>query len=73
MATLGALGVVYGDIGGLGEMTHLEGLHAHAQHKARVRGFSHKGWNSVTVKEALAFLLLAVNATATSSASGRVS
>ena len=37
MATLGALGVVYGDIGGLGEMTHLEGLDAHAQHKARER------------------------------------
>jgi hypothetical protein len=73
MATLGALGVVYGDIGGLGEMTHLEGLDAHAQHKARERGFSHKGWNSVTVKETLEFLLVAGNANAASSASGRVS
>ena len=43
MATLGALGVVYGDIGGLGEMTHLEGLDAHAQHKAKnVRGRTRK-------------------------------
>ena len=37
------------------------------------RGFSHEGWNSVTVKEKLEFLLVAVNTTAASSAWGRVS
>ena len=35
--------------------------------------FVYVGWNSVTVKEKLEFLLVAVNITATSSASGRVS